>query len=192
MNIKSSKYILLGIIPSLLMIFYLVTTANSVPPANSVEERFAILSNSQTNYCAAPNFLAFKEDAERLQGSCCSQMDFHRYIEQIEGLKKYSTIDVIPSDPYDIEVSLAKRLVSYAQTIQLNPQQQEVYDNAMKMSAEGGPCCCKCWRWTAFDGQARYLITEFNFNEKQIAQVWDLEDGCGGSGHADHFEPEQT
>lgn len=185
----SSKYILLAVMPTLLVVFYLVTTANSIPPVDSLEEKFTVLSNSQTNYCAAPDFLASKTDTERLQGSCCSKMDFHRYTEQIKGLEQYSNVDVIPSDPYDVEVSLAKRLVSYAKTIQLDTQQQKVYDDAMKMSSEGGPCCCKCWRWTAFEGQAKYLITKYNFNEKQIAQVWDLEDGCGGSGHADHFEP---
>jgi len=157
-----------------------------------MKEKFTILSDSHTNYCAAPNFLTSKDDVERLQGSCCSKMDFHSYTEQVEGLKQYSSIDVIPSDPYDIKVSLAKKLVAYAGTIQLNPQQQKVYDDAMKMAEEGGPCCCKCWRWTAFEGQAKYLIVNYNFNEKQIAQVWDLEDGCGGSGHSDHLEPKPS
>lgn len=191
MNAQSSKYLLVAVVPTLIVVFYLLTAANSIPPTNSMEEKFTILSNSQTNYCAASDFLTSKEDDARLQGSCCSKMDFHRYTEQVEGLKQYSSIDVIPSDPYDIEASLAKRLVAYAQTIQLDAQQQVMYDNAMKMSAEGGPCCCKCWRWTAFEGQAKYLITKHNFDEKQIAQVWDLEDGCGGSGHADH-EPESS
>jgi hypothetical protein len=186
------KYLLVAIVPTLLVVFYLVITASSVPPSIGMEEKFMVLSNSQTNYCAAPDFLTSKADAERLQGSCCSKMDFHRYAEQVEGLKQYSSIDVIPSDPYDIKVSLAKRLVSYSETIRLNEQQQKTYDEAMKMSAEGGPCCCQCWRWIAFEGQAKYLITEYNFDEKQIAQVWDLEDGCGGSGHADHSEPKSS
>ena len=188
-SLQFSKYWLMAIVPTLVVVSYLLVTDNPTITADSLEEKFAVLSNGQTNYCAAPNFLDSKTDVERLQGSCCSEMDFHSYSEQIEGLKQYSGIDVIPSDPYDIEVSLAKRLVAYSTTIELDKQQQEVYDNAMKMSEEGGPCCCKCWRWTAFEGQAKYLITEYNFNEKQIAQVWDLEDGCGGSGHADHFEP---
>ena len=89
-------------------------------------------------------------------------------------------------------LSLAKTLVDYDKMIMLNPQQQKTYDSAMKMADEGGPCCCKCWRWTAFEGQAKYLITEYNYNEKQIAQVWDLEDGCGGKGHAGHFEPKPS
>jgi len=93
-------------------------------------------------------------------------MDSHRYAEQIDGLKQYSGINVIPSDPYDIRASLAKTPVSYDKNIILNTQQQKVYDDAMKMSSEGRPCYCKCWRWIAFEGQVKYLITEYNFNEK--------------------------
>ena len=110
-------------------------------------------------------------------------MDFHRYTEQVEGLKKYSNINQIPSDPYDIPVSLAKELLEYKKTIKLTSEQQVIYDEAMQMSHEHGPCCCKCWRWDAFEGLAKYLITEHNFNAQQIAEVWDLADGCGGKGH---------
>ena len=35
----------------------------------------------------------------------------------------------------------------------------------------------------SFEGQAKYLITEYGFNAEQIAEVWDLEDGCGGTEH---------
>jgi hypothetical protein len=56
----------------------------------------------------------------------------------------------------------------------------------MDMSHEGGPCCCKCWRWTAFEGQAKYLIVEKGFTAEQVASIWDLEDGCGGAGHTTH------
>lgn len=193
MHFPQTKYLLIGVVPALIVIAFLAMDGNFKAgvnsPAGSLEEKFMILSSANTNYCAPSNFLDAKSDNERLQGSCCSEMDFHRYAEQVEGLKKYSDIDVIPSDPYDIEISLAKRLVAYGEEIVLTEQQQEVYDKAMEISMEGGPCCCKCWRWTAFEGQAKYLITEYNFDEKQIAEVWDLEDGCGGSGHADHSEP---
>ncbi len=146
------------------------------------ELQFAQLSNAETNFCAGPDILE-RVDAERLQGSCCSAMDFHRYTEQIEGLKKYSHIDKIPADPYDIPVSLAEELLDFQKTIQLTSEQQSVYDAAVKLSHEGGPCCCKCWRWYAFEGLAKYLITEYGFKAGQIAEVWDLEDGCGGPGH---------
>lgn len=122
-------------------------------------------------------------DEARIQGSCCSPMDLHRYQEQVAGLKQYIDIHQIPSDPYDVPVSLAKQLFEYQKSIQLTPDQQVVYDQAMQLSEEGGPCCCRCWRWTAFAGQAKYLISELDWSAQQVAELWDLEDGCGGAGH---------
>lgn len=147
----------------------------------TLEEKFAVLSEANSNVCAGSQYLDLTEGS--IQGSCCSAMDFHRYKEQVEGLKKYADIEQIPKDPYDIEVSMVKQLLDYQQNIELTAEQQVVYDEAMKMSDEGGPCCCKCWRWTAFEGLAKYLISEHNFTAEQIAEVWDLADGCGGSGH---------
>lgn len=190
---KPNLYLIIGIAAALVIVgFYfssnLKTTGHSVEEisSDSLSIKFAELSNGRTNFCAGPDILD-RVDADRLQGSCCSAMDFHRYTEQVEGLKKYSHIDKIPSDPYDIPVSLAKELLNYQKTIQLSAEQQAIYDEAVKMSHEGGPCCCKCWRWYAFEGLAKYLITEYNFNAEQIAEVWDLEDGCGGSGHIDEM-----
>ena len=153
------------------------------PNTGSLEAKFSMLSAANTNFCAGPSFISQKSDDEMLQGSCCSAMDFHRYKEQVEGLKKYSNINQIPSDPYDIQVSLAKELLNYKENIKLTSEQQAVYDEATKLSHEKGPCCCKCWRWHAFEGLAKYLITEHNFSSQQIAEVWDLSDGCGGTGH---------
>ena len=189
----SDKYLALWVLPFLFVIaFYSIVLEKQDDSMNILDEKFIALSNANTNYCASADFLNSKYDGDRLQGSCCSKMDSHRYAEQIDGLKQYSDIDVIPSDPYDIKASLAKTLVSYDKNIVLNTYQQKVYDDAMKMSSEGGPCCCKCWRWTAFEGQAKYLITEYNFDEKQVAHVWDIEDGCGGKGHVDHVEPDPS
>ena len=56
----------------------------------------------------------------------------------------------------------------------------------MKLSEEGGPCCCRCWRWTTFEGQAKFLIARREFDAEAIAEIWDLEDGCGGSSHIGH------
>ena len=122
-------------------------------------------------------------DNARIQGSCCSPMDLHHYQEQVEGLQKYADIPQIPADPYDVPVSLAKQLFVYQKTIQLTSDQQAIYDEATKIAEESGPCCCRCWRWNAFEGQAKYLITERNWSAREIAELWDLEDGCGGSGH---------
>jgi hypothetical protein len=158
-------------------------TSNALTASMTLEERFEVLSNTRTSLCAGPAFIDGKSDDERLQGACCSAMDFHRYEEQVEGLKKYAEFDAIPPDPYDIPVPLANRLLNYQKTIVLAPEQQKIYDEAVRLSHEGGPCCCKCWRWYAFEGLAKYLITEHGFGAEQIAEVWDLEDGCGGSGH---------
>lgn len=144
-------------------------------------EKFAYLSKQHSNSCGlqATTVLSYS-DEQRLQGSCCSAMDLHRYQEQVEGLKKFATISQIPKDPYDIPVSLVKELLGYKNNIELLAVQQAIYNQAMKLSREGGPCCCKCWRWDAFEGQAKFLITKYNFNAQQIAEIWDIEDGCGG------------
>jgi len=63
----------------------------------------------------------------------------------------------------------------------LTPSQQTAYDGAVKRSHEHGPCCCHCWRWSAFEGRAKYLITRRQFGANQIAHTWNLEDGCGGA-----------
>lgn len=154
--------------------------------AGSVE-KFEYLSAQNSNQCGlvAANLEAF-EEGERLQGSCCSRMDMHRYQEQVEGLKKYGKYSVVPADPYDIDASLAKELFGYQKSIALSKAEQEIYDQAIEMSHEGGPCCCRCWRWTAFEGQAKYLITKEGLDAEKIAELWDLQDGCGGEGHATH------
>ncbi len=153
---------------------------------------FDALVNKHTNRCAfmgnpqgAIDWINSMDNGELLQGSCCSRMNLHMYAEQVEGLKKYSNITQIPQDPYNVSVKLIKELLTYYQSINLTPEQQSVYDEAMKMSYEGGPCCCKCWRWYAFEGQAKYLIVKHNFNARQITEIWGLEDGCGGEGHGE-------
>lgn len=152
--------------------------------AAGTKEKFDYLAGERSSSCGLqPETVENYSDEGAIQGACCSAMDLHRYQEQIEGLKKYSYLSIVPKDPYDIPVTLAKELFDYQRNIQLTPDQQKIYDEAMKMSHEGGPCCCRCWRWTAFEGQAKYLISEHNWDSKEIAELWDLEDGCGGAGH---------
>lgn len=159
------------------------SSVNHAYPAGS-EEQFQFLSQQTSSTCSLqPDTVAGYPDAQRIQGSCCAPMDLHRYQEQVEGLKQYADIPQVPEDPYDIPAGLAKELFGYQQTITLTAEQQERYDTAMELSDEGGPCCCQCWRWHAFDGQAKYLITELDWTTEQIAELWDLEDGCGGTGH---------
>jgi hypothetical protein len=109
----------------------------------------------------------------------------HRYEEQVTGLKKFKDIPEIPSDPYDIEVGLAKKLLSYYD-LKLSEAEQKSYDYAMQNSNEKGPCCCKCWRWYVYGGLGKLLIREKGFNGQQLTEVWNLSDGCGGEG--DHVE----
>lgn len=155
--------------------------------AAGTQEAFDYLSTTKTatsSFCGLqPTTVDGFSEQESIQGACCGAMDFHRYQEQVRGLKKYKDISQIPEDPYNIPVRLAKQLFGYQQNITLNEEQQGVYKQAMKFSHEGGPCCCKCWRWTAFEGLAKYLITEKGFSGQQVADLWDLLDGCGGPGH---------
>ncbi len=155
------------------------------PPMRNLAARFAVLSKAHSNQCGlqASSIDSIAKQGY-LRGACCGPMDFHRYREQVDGLKPYASESVIPRDPYDIPVDLAKRLISYQQTIDITPEQQAVYNRAVRLSDEHGPCCCRCWRWTAFEGQAEYLITRRRFRAKRVAEVWGLEDGCGGKGHA--------
>lgn len=187
-NKIKNTVIVLAISLSILSLYFFMSIPNQssqkiqeIDPSD-LKAKFDYLSTAGTNFCAGPDILN-STDSDRLQGSCCSPMDFHGYSEQIAGLKKYSDIDVIPADPYDVPRVLADRLLGYQKTIDLTEEEQGVYDEAMGMSMEGGPCCCKCWRWYAFEGQAKYLIKYKNFSAGQIAEVWDLEDGCGGDGH---------
>ena len=154
--------------------------------------KFADLSQSGNSSCSATfkeSILAMSDDA-RLKGSCCSPMSIHRYTEQVEGLQKFKSIPSqniaeIPDDPYDIEVGLAKRLISYYD-IKLTPEEQQAYDYAMLNSSEKGPCCCKCWRWYVYGGLAKFLVQNHGFTGEQITEVWNLSDGCGGDSEHHH------
>ena len=121
----------------------------------------------------------------RLQGSCCSPMTLHRYGEQIAGLREYGAIAAIPPDPYDIEAGHAKELIGYF-SLELTPEERAHYDYAVANSNEKGPCCCGCWRWEVYGGLGKHLIRELGFTGEQVAEVWDLSDGCGGDGEHLH------
>lgn len=117
----------------------------------------------------------------RLQGSCCAPMEKTRYERQIEGLKIFASNVDIPPNPYDMEAGLASKLLgSYDLT--LNPEEQKAYDYAMANSDEQGPCCCRCWRWKVYGGLGKLLIREHGFDGKQVKEVWNLSNGCGGAG----------
>ncbi len=143
--------------------------------------KFEKLSQSGNSSCSGSfkDSIATMPDNGRLQGSCCSPMNWHRYSEQVEGLRKYKNIKEIPPDPYDIKAGLAKKLQAYYDK-SLSPEQQKEYDFAIANSNEKGPCCCKCWRWYVYGGLGKFLIVNYNFTGQQITEVWNLSDGCGG------------
>jgi hypothetical protein len=146
------------------------------------KQRFAQLSQRHMNQCGLSGVDIEKIAVRgRLKGSCCNAMVYDHYVQQVSGLRAYAAVSEIPADPYDIPVSLAKRLIGYSDSIKLTGSQQATYDGAGKLSDEHGPCCCHCWRWKAFEGQAKQLIARRQYTAAQIARVWDLEDGCGGA-----------
>jgi len=154
--------------------------------------KFDYLSQNGNSSCSASfkDSIVSMPDDSRLRGSCCSPMSPHRYSEQVEGLKKFKTIDgqniaEIPDDPYDIEAGLAQKLMSYYD-MELTPNDQKAYDYAMENSSEKGPCCCKCWRWYVYGGLAKYLIRDYKFTGEQITELWNLSDGCGGDEEHQH------
>lgn len=156
------------------------------------EEKFSFLYQNGNSSCSASfiQSISSMEDSDRLRGSCCSPMSFHRYGEQVLGLKEFKSapdqnILEIPDDPYDIEAGLAKELMSYYD-MELTPEEQEAYDFAMVNSNEKGPCCCKCWRWHVYGGLGKYLIKNHGFSGEQITEVWNLSDGCGGDEEHHH------
>ena len=51
----------------------------------------------------------------------------------------------------------------------------------MANSDEKGPCCCRCWRWKVYGGLAKLLVREHGFDGKQVTEVWDMSNGCGGA-----------
>ncbi len=52
----------------------------------------------------------------------------------------------------------------------------------MRQAPEKGPCCCHCWRWTAFQGLSSYLIAYRHWQAPPLAALIGNLDGCGGAG----------
>jgi hypothetical protein len=151
----------------------------------TLADRFSMLSHANSNQCSLTAASVMSMPAgTNLQGSCCEAMDFSRYLAQVRGLRAYGDVSALPTDPYDIPVTLAKTLLSYDRHIALTPLQQRTYREAVRMSGEHGPCCCPCWRWDVFEGQAKFLVAKLHFSPRQVADIWNLEDGCGGSADA--------
>lgn len=151
---------------------------------STLEERFNFLSENGNSNCSREFLESIPKmpQSARLQGSCCGPMSLHRYSEQVEGLKVYAAIPEIPPDPYDIEAGLAQRLLA-GYDIELTEAQQAVYDAAFRKTDEGGPCCCKCWRWHVLGGMGKLLIKDRGFDAAKTGSMWDRVNGCGGDSH---------
>ena len=163
-----------------LMVFLSANTAVAASDPWLIK-RFEDLSHNGKSSCSSKftDLIATMPAISRIKGSCCSPMDLKRYSEQTDGLTKYRDIAMIPQDPYDILVATAQQATAYYD-MQLTGDEQKAYDYAMANSNEKGPCCCQCWRWKMYGGLAKYLIHEHGFTGKQIVDVWNLSDGCGG------------
>lgn len=151
------------------------------PVAPAIAKQFELLSNNGNSSCSTTFLKSIPgmSPQARLQGSCCSPMALGRYAKQLEGLKKFSALAEIPSDPYDIPAGLAQpAMASY--DMALSPDEQQAYDYAMAHSEEKGPCCCQCWRWHVYGGLAKLLIHQHAFTGEQVTELWNLSDGCGG------------
>ncbi len=160
--------------------------------SGAMAEHFSYIVDNANSACYGMEAVIAMPDDGRIMGSCCGPMNLHAYEEQVKALKKYSYVDKIPADPYDISVTQAKDMINDFKTVQLSSKQQQTYEDAKKLSNEGGPCCCgddfsetSCWRWKVYGGLAKYLITKHNFNAEQVANVWDISDGCGGDHHVE-------
>ena len=155
-----------------------VQTLAAETPAN----QFDYLSTHGNSSCTKEflDSISTFAPGARLQGSCCSEMERTRYVKQIEELTKYRAVVDIPPNPYDIDAVLASKLLTYYD-LALTPVEQKAYDYAMANSDEKGPCCCRCWRWNVYGGLAKLLIREHGFDGKQISEVWNMSNGCGGA-----------
>ncbi len=149
----------------------------------SVDDRLILLDELTISCFGADNVLRMSDTDKNLGGQCCGVLkSVHMYEEQLKALEEYEDIPEIPKDPYNVPVELAKKLIQYDKDIILTSEQQKILDEASEMSNEGGPCCCKCWKWYMYNGLAKLLITKYNFNAEDVAMVWDLSDSCGEHG----------
>src|SRR5258708_15180444 len=144
-------------------------------------EQFHYLAAQSSNFCGLQQGTVMSyRVSTRIQGACCSPMDMTTYKAQVAGLRGFSDVAVIPPDPYDVPAALAKQLLGYDRSIKLTAGEQPVFDQAMALTPDKAPCCCKCWRWYAHEGLARYLIHTRHWDAQKGGKVVALVNGCGG------------
>jgi hypothetical protein len=156
--------------------------ASAAPASPGTPAAFAFLAAQHSNFCQLQQTMVMSySDSMHLQGACCNPLDMAKYQHQVIGLRAYAVNPDIAPDPYDIPVSLAKRLFNYDATITLTAAQQAVYDKAISTTDDKAPCCCKCWRWYMTRGLAKSLIAHDGMSAANVTQIIDLSNGCGGS-----------
>lgn len=145
------------------------------------EERFNYLSKNGNSNCTAQfhDSISSMPATVRIQGSCCGPMKLDRYKEQVEALMEFAKFPEIPADPYDIDSGFAARMLKEYK-VELNRATLVTYNAALEKAKEGGPCCCKCWRWEVLGGMGKVLIRDRHIDGKTLARIWDLTNGCGG------------
>ena len=159
-----------------------LAVGTKVSAADALASQFDFLSKNGNSNCTKAfldSIPTMPKDA-RLQGSCCSPMELTRYVKQIKELTKYKVNSDIPPNPYDIEAGLATTLLANYD-LALTSDEQKAYDYAKANSDEKGPCCCRCWRWKVYGGLAKLLIRDHHFDGKQVTEVWNISNGCGGA-----------
>lgn len=169
------------------------STSNSTSDMQAIatpamRQTFVKLAAAHTDVCrdlgdkaAIESYMNNLPNDARLQGSCCNPMVLSKFVSQIKGLKQYSGIPQIPSDPYDVSAASAKQMLGYYDSIQLTSAQQGIYNSAKSKTDDQGWCCCQCWAWYTHAGLAKYLITQQNYTAQQVTAVTNLEDCCGGA-----------
>lgn len=146
------------------------------------DEAFAYLARQHSNFCSLSTATVMGyPDGTRLQGACCSALDKEKYQWQVKGLRRYAgDLPELPVDPYDVPVTQAKTLIAYDTRLTLAADQQTIYDTAMSMTSDKGPCCGHCWRWYMVEGLAKLMIANHSMPATDVAAVVDLINGCGG------------
>ncbi len=150
-----------------------------------VPERIVELDELTIGCFGPAQVLQMSTEDTNLGGQCCGALkDAEAYNVQLKALDRFiekngNVDDLIPKDPYDVPVEHAQKLVDFDRTITLSASQQAMYDEAMRMSHHGGPCCCKCWKWYVMSGLAKKLIVDYGWNENRIAELWDTSSSCG-------------
>ncbi|RMD67972.1 hypothetical protein D6817_00070 [Candidatus Pacearchaeota archaeon] len=146
-----------------------------LPEIEFAQQYRSLVSKQKTGSCGA---LSYISDDKNLTGSCCGKMRLERYVKQRAYLARYANIQEIPKDPWNVPAKQAHELVDYGLRAKLTAEENEIYKQAFEIFEEG-PCCCKCWRWFAFDGLAEKMIKEKRMGAEEIAKLWAAQHVCG-------------